>query len=109
MSNAVPVFQRYMENLLSEYRDTFTTPYLDDTIVFSKTIEEHIGHLQKILKLFISRGLKLNLTKCSLFRIQVKYLGRIVTNDGYKMDERDILSVTALRDRYLIIPTIIGN
>ena len=99
LSNAVPVFQRYMENLLSEYRDTFATPYLDDTIVFSKTIEEHIEHLRKILKLFISRGLKLNLTKCSLFRIQVKYLGRIVTKDGYKMDERNILSVTALRDR----------
>ena len=46
---------------------------------------------------FIEKGLKIGLDKCNFFK-QVKFLGRIVNSEGYKMDEESVEAVRALRD-----------
>ena len=99
LSNAVPTFQRFMEETLEDYRDDFALPYLDDTIVFSKTAEEHIHHIRDILKKFQQKGLKLNITKCHMFKKEVGYLGRVVSREGYRMDENNVKAVTELSRR----------
>ena len=99
LTNAVPLFQRYMESTLAEFRETCCIPYLDDTIVHSKTNREHINQLGQVLKKFKSKGLKLNITKCQFFKKEVSYLGRVVSSKGYKMDERSILAVKELANR----------
>jgi transposase InsO family protein len=99
LSNAVPTFQRYMESLLEEYRNTCAIPYLDDTLLYSKSVMEHIADLRRILQKFQSKGLKLNLTKCELFKREVSYLGRLVGRDGYKMDEKNVRAVRELANK----------
>ena len=99
LKNAVPVFQRYMNSVLEPYRNDFALPYLDDTIIFSKTIEEHIKHIQLVLKKFKAKGLKLNIAKCLMFQKEVNYLGRTVSREGYKMDERNVEAVKDLTKR----------
>ena len=95
LSNAVPVFQRFMEETLEDYRDEFAIPYLDDTIVHSCQVVEHIQHIRRVLRKFQSKGLKLNAQKCHMFKKEVVYLGRRVSEDGYVMDED---SIAAVRD-----------
>ena len=99
LSNAVPTFQRFMEKLLEDYRDHFALPYLDDTIVHGKTVPEHIEQIRKVLRKFQEKGLKLNPAKCVLFKREVQYLGRIVNEGGYRMDEDSVKAVTELANK----------
>ena len=97
LMNAPSAFQRHMENTLREFRDLFAAPYLDDVIVYSKSISEHIGHVEKVLEKFIQKGLKVGFEKCNFFRQEVKFLGRIVNSKGYRMDEESVEAVRALK------------
>ena len=90
LMNAGAKFQRFMEETLQEHRDKFAMPYLDDTIVYSVTLDEHIEHIVKVLETFVAKGIKLNLKKCEFFMREVKYVGRIVNKDGYRMDDGSV-------------------
>ena len=85
-----------MEGTLEDFRDEFALPYLDDTIVFSKSASEHIDHIRHVLQRFQQKGLKLNLNKCNLFKREVSYLGRRVNEQGYRMDGDNIEAVRQL-------------
>ena len=99
LTNAVAAFQRFMEETLEEVRGEFALPYLDDTIIYSKVVSEHIDHIRQVLRKFKERGLKLNIDKCEIAKSQVRYLGRIVSAQGYRMDNRNVEAVRALVDR----------
>ena len=99
LSNAVPAFQRFMEGTIEDYCDEFAIPYLDDTIIYSATAAEHIEQIGVVLKRFQEKGLKLNLSKCHLFKSEVTYLGRTVNKDGYRMDESSVRAVRELKNR----------
>jgi len=49
LTNAPASFQRWMNEILSEYLDIFCVAYLDDILVFSQTLEEHRHHVRAIL------------------------------------------------------------
>ena len=98
LSNAPAKFQRYMEETVADFRDKFALPYLDDVIVYSKTFTEHLHHISQVLRRMRERGLKLNLSKCNFFQPKVKFLGRIVTKDGYRMDEESVEAARSLKE-----------
>ena len=106
LTNAPAVFQRYMEQTVEEFRDKFAIPYLDDVIVYSSTFDEHLNHLRLVLHKVKERGLKLNLKKCAFFKSSVKFLGRIVDEKGYRMDDDNVKAVTALKD---FVPKNVGD
>ena len=99
LTNAVPVFQRFMESTLEDYRDEFCIPYLDDTIIHSRGIADQIKQIRMVLQTFQRKGLKLNLSKCHFFEREVSYLGRRVNEHGYKMDETTTQAVRDLAGR----------
>jgi hypothetical protein len=86
LCNAPAAFQRFMENCLDDLRDTICIPYLDDVIVFSATFEDHVEHLRKVFKRLREHGVKLKPKKFKLFEREVVFLGRIVSERGYRMD-----------------------
>ena len=98
LTNAPAKFQRYMEETVEGFRDDYALPYLDDIIVYSKTFEEHLEHIRKVIQRTKEKGLKLNLSKCDFFKKSVKFLGRIVSEEGYKMDDENISAITALKE-----------
>ena len=106
LMNSPSAFQRHMEETLREYRDDFAAPYLDDVIVYSKSLNEHITHVEKVLDKFIEKGLKIGFDKCNFFQQQVKFLGRIVTSEGYRMDEESVDAVRALKNH---VPQTLGE
>ena len=106
LMNAPAQFQRFMEGCLDDVRDKFAVPYLDDVLVFSKTFEEQVNHLQTVLQKLKSKGVKLKQQKCELFRDRVKYLGRIVTSEGYYPDPDNIKVVKALKQQ---LPKTVGD
>lgn len=60
--------------------------YIDDGLVFSQTFEEHLKQLDVILGKAKAANLSLSVTKCRFGYQEVKLLGHIVGQDGFKMD-----------------------
>ena len=98
LKNSPAVFQRSMEGCLVEARDNYAVPYLDDIITYSKTFEEHVEHIRKVLKKLKEKGVKLRADKCKMFQKEVKYLGRIITKEGYRMDESNVAAIVKFKE-----------
>ncbi len=98
LTNAPATFQRFMEGCLEGLRDEICIPYLDDIIVFSKSFEEHVDHVRTVLQRLHAHGVKLKAKKCNFFRKEVCYLGRIVSEDGYSIDRRNVRALRSLKE-----------
>ncbi len=62
--NALAIFQRLMNDVLRDYLRKFCLVYLDDIIIYSKSLKDHKRHVRKVLKAIRSAGLKLKPAKC---------------------------------------------
>ena len=79
LKNAPATFQRAADVILAAVKWQFALVYLDDVIVYSKSVEEHFDHLAYVLRLLQKAGLTLKLPKCEFFRESVDYLGHIIS------------------------------
>jgi len=74
-ANARATFQRALEIIISWVKWQSCLIYLDDVIVYSRTEEEHIGHVDHVLRLLREAELTLRLPRVRFFRTTVEYLG----------------------------------
>ena len=66
LSNSPSTFQRYMERILGDKIFTTLLVYLDDVIVFSRTVDEHVDRLRDLLERMRKNGLKIKPKKRTL-------------------------------------------
>ena len=76
LCNVPSTFQRLMQRTLSG------SVYIDDILVFSETVEDHMEHLRQVLCHLRDVGLKLHPQKCLLGRSEAPYLGHIISSNG---------------------------
>ncbi|KAL5516149.1 hypothetical protein EMCRGX_G001420 [Ephydatia muelleri] len=86
LTNAPATFQRLMEEVLSGLHWTTCLVYLNDILIFSATIEDHLVRLRDVLDRLKNAGLKIKPSKCHLMRKSIKYLGHVVSEHGIKTD-----------------------
>lgn len=55
--NASSIFQSYINNLLRDFLDMFTSAYLDDCLIFSDTLNEHKIYVRKVIDKLAKAGL----------------------------------------------------
>jgi hypothetical protein len=84
LCNAPATFQRLMDNVFYDVTWKFVLVYMDDIIIYSKTLEDHCAHLEQVIQLLIKAGLKLNPDKCDFFRKQILFLGHLVSEEGIR-------------------------
>ena len=85
VKNGVPAYSRLIDKALSHLPQTFAMAYVDDLIIFSKNVSEHLGHLEEIVKIHARAGMKIKLRKCKIFANSVNYLGHMITAEGIQM------------------------
>jgi len=90
LCNAVATFQRLMDLALAGLNFDICLVYLDDIILHSKTLEEHLQRLEKLLQQLQEVNLKLKPSKCSLMQKKVVFLGHVVSGDGIATDPEKI-------------------
>lgn len=95
LSGAPATFQRVMSDILREFNWKACVIYLDDILVFGRTLQEHNERLVLILKRFSQAGLKLAPLKCHFMRKEVKYLGHLMNKDGVQTDPEKIETITS--------------
>lgn len=106
LTNAPAAFQRCMEGVLEGLQDECCYPYLDDVLCFSKTFNEHVADLRRVLRRMREHGIKLRPKKCELFKKQVRYVGRLVSGEGVQVDPEDIDVVLQLKEK---TPKTVGD
>ena len=95
LSNAPAVFQELMSVVLQGCND-FSTAYLDDIMIFSPTLEEHLEHICVIFDRLRQHNLKLKLKKCSFLKSETHYLGFVISEEGIKPDQKKVEAIRSL-------------
>ena len=72
LTQALAYFQELMTGILKDF--TFTTAYLDDIIIFSRTAEEHLYHIRQDLEKLWNTHSSMKLSKCHFFVKEIQYI-----------------------------------
>jgi len=90
LCNAGSTFQRVMDLALNGLNFNMCLVYLDDIIVYSTGVDEHIVRLEKLFEKLRSANLKLKPSKCKLLRSELSFLGHVVSGEGVGTDPEKI-------------------
>ena len=60
--------------------------FLDDILIYSKTLDEHKQHVRTVLELLRKNKLYAKESKCEFFKTSMSFLGHVVSDDGISMD-----------------------
>jgi RNase H-like domain found in reverse transcriptase/Reverse transcriptase (RNA-dependent DNA polymerase)/Integrase zinc binding domain/Chromo (CHRromatin Organisation MOdifier) domain/Retroviral aspartyl protease len=93
LTNAPATFQSTMSDMF-RHLDAFVAIYLDDILIFSKTEEEHLIHVRKVLEVLRKNKFYAKKSKCSFMSDNLLYLGHVVDKEGVKVDPGKIAAVT---------------
>ena len=91
--NSPGTFQRVMELVLGELNMAEVIFYLDDILVFSSTLDEHMMRLKAVFRRLSEYGLKLKGKKCQFIQREVHVLGHVVTSEGIRVDQEKVEKV----------------
>ena len=78
LCNALSTFHHLVNHVFSDIIDLYVLVYLDDILIYSKTIENHEKHLYEVFSLLSTHKLQEKCTKCEFGHALVHYLGHIV-------------------------------
>jgi hypothetical protein len=104
LTNAPTYFMYLMYKIFMEYLDKFVMVFINDILVYSRSVEEHIEHLHLVLQKLQDHRLYAKLSKCEFWLKPVAYLGHIISKGGIFVDPskvQDILgwnAPTSVRD-----------
>ena len=97
LKNAPGVFQRYMDLVLAGVKWQCALVFIDDVLVFSRTWQEHLKHLDHVLSLIDKAGLRLKGKKCLFCRKLLLYLGHVISARGLQPNPDKIRAISAFR------------
>lgn len=93
LKNAPSTFQRVMNNILRGLQNEICAVYLDDIIIFSTSLQEHIQRLRSVFQRIRESNFKIQLDKSEFLKREVAYLGHLITAEGVKPNPDKISAI----------------
>jgi len=91
--NVPATFQRLMNRLFTGEQWRFVYVYLDEILIVSSNMEEHLGHVGKVLKRLDEAGLRLRPGKCAFAQREIDYLGYTLSALGVRPNNRKVQAI----------------
>ncbi|OJT02036.1 Retrovirus-related Pol polyprotein from transposon 17.6 [Trametes pubescens] len=91
--NGPTTYQMVMNHIFAPYIGVFMDVYLDDIVIYSDTIEDHMKHVRIVLDVLRREKFFLGADKMNFFATTLKILGHVVDDHGIRMDPHKVDSV----------------
>ena len=86
LTNAAATFMDLMNRVFEEYLDKFVIVFIDNILVYLRTVEEHELHLKIMLEKLGEKKLYAKFSKCKFWLEKVAFLGHVVSKEGISVD-----------------------
>ena len=93
LTNGPASWQNFINDVLFEFLHDFCQAYVDDILIYSKTLAEHREHVRKVLARLREAGLQVDIKKCEFHVEETAFLGMIVSAEGVRMDPAKVEAV----------------
>lgn len=104
LTSAPSTFQGLMNSIFKPLLRKFVSVCFDDILIYNKSWEDHVQHVDKVLQLLEAQQLYAKPSKCFFGVQEVEYLGHIVSHEGVKADPNQIKAIKEWR-----IPTTLRH
>ena len=90
LTNAPASFQALINDTLRPCLNRLVCAYLDNNVVYSRTLQEHVQHVREVLRQLQARGLFVQKKKRKFHCNQIEFLGFVIRRGVIQMDPRKV-------------------
>nr|GEU90355.1 transposon Ty3-I Gag-Pol polyprotein [Tanacetum cinerariifolium] len=89
LTNTPSTFQSFMNSVFKEFLRKFMLVFFDDILVYNKSLQEYVGHMEQVLAVMNKHSLFAKISRCTFITNNV-YLGHIISHRGVYTDKSKI-------------------
>ena len=93
LCNGPAFWQHLINNTLFDLLHRFVQAYLDDILVYSKTLKNHHLHVRQVLECLREAGIQANVDKCEFHVQETKFLDLIISTKDIQIDPQKISTI----------------
>ena len=93
LCNAPSTFQATMNDIFKVHLRKFILVFFDDILIYSRSLEEHMAHLEQTLVILRSHHFFIKPSKCEFVKEELEYLRHIILGEVVKVDQRKIKAI----------------
>ena len=91
--NGPSVFMKLISAVLKDM--DFAICYLDDILIVSNTLDQHLEHIERVFQALKAAGLKMKRSKCQFFMKKCTFLGHVISENGVAPDPDKVEAILA--------------
>ncbi|KAL0411911.1 UNVERIFIED_CONTAM: Retrovirus-related Pol polyprotein from transposon [Sesamum latifolium] len=93
LTNAPGAFMSLMNKTLQPFVDQFVIVFIDDILIYSRSLEEHEQHLRTVLQILREKQLYAKFSKCEFWMEEIAFLGHVVSKEGVQPDPAKVRTI----------------
>jgi hypothetical protein len=93
LTNAPAYFMYLMNSVFMQELDQFVVVFIDDILIYSKNLEDHVNHLHVVLQRLRDHHLYAKFSKCEFWLDTIKFLGHTISSNGISVDPSKVQEV----------------
>ncbi len=93
LTNALTTYQKIINDVLRQYLDRFVIAYLNNIMIYSKILKEHVSYVFKVLKCLDIKNLHFKSKKCEFHRKKVNFFEFVVERHEVRMNLKKLRAI----------------